>query len=62
MLSDCLSVTLVYCDEMVGWIKMKLDVKVGLSPGHSVLDGESAPPFPNFQPMSVVTKQLDGSR
>jgi len=28
---------------MVGWIKMKLGVEVGLSPGHIVLDGDPAP-------------------
>jgi len=39
MLLDCcpvLSVTLVYCDQTVAWIKMKLGVQVGLSPGHIV--------------------------
>jgi len=54
----CLSVTLVYCGQTVGWIKMKLCMKVGLGPGHIVLDGD---PAPNFQPMSVVAKRLDGS-
>ena len=50
MLSDrcpvlsCLSVTLVYCGQMVGWIKMKLGIQVGLGPGHIVLDGDPAPP------------------
>jgi len=38
----CLSVTLVYCDQMVGWIKMKLDMQVGLVPGHIVLDWDPA--------------------
>ena len=33
----CLSVTLVYCGQTVGWIKMKLDMQVGLN-GHIVLD------------------------
>jgi len=28
---------------MVGWIKTKLGMKVGLSPGHIVLDGDPAP-------------------
>ena len=28
----CLSVTLVYCGQTVGWIKMPLGTKVGLSP------------------------------
>jgi len=31
---SCLSVTLVYCGQTVGWIKMKLGVQVGLGPGH----------------------------
>jgi len=35
----CLSVTLVYCGQTVGWIKMKLGVQVDLDPGHIVLDG-----------------------
>jgi len=44
---------------------MKRDVEVGLSPGHSVLGGDPAPhpkscTAPNFQPMSVVAKRLDG--
>jgi len=37
-----LSVTLVYCVQTVGWIKMKLGIEV--SPGHIVLDGDPAPP------------------
>jgi len=28
---------------MVGWIKMKLGVEVGLGPGHIVLDEDPAP-------------------
>ena len=46
-LSVCLSLlcfTLVYCSQMVGWIKMKLGMEVGLSPGHIVLDGDPALP------------------
>ena len=45
-LSVCLSVTvtLVYCGQTVGWIKVKLGVQVGLVPGHAVLDGDPAPP------------------
>jgi len=69
-LSVCLSyvfVTLVYCGQTVGWIKMKLGTEVDLGPGHSVLDGDPAPPTqkghsPKFRPMSVVAKWLDGSR
>jgi len=51
MLSDrslyvlsCSSVTLVYCGQTVGWIKMKLGMQVGLAPGHIVLDCDPAPP------------------
>jgi len=29
---------------MVGWIKMKLGMQVGLGPGDIVLDGHPAPP------------------
>jgi len=38
----CLSVMLVYCGQMVGWIKMKLGKQVGLGPGHIMLDGDPA--------------------
>jgi len=42
---------------------MKLGTKVGLGPGHIVLDGDPAPPpkggtAPNFRLMSVVAKRL----
>jgi len=43
-LSVCLSVTFVYCGQTVAWIKMKLGTKVGLGPGHIVLDRDPAPP------------------
>jgi len=50
MLSVCcpvclsvLSVTLVYCGQTAGRIKMKLGTQVGLGPGHIVFDGEPAP-------------------
>jgi len=78
MLSDrclsvlsCLSVlpvTLVYCGQTVGWINVKLGMQVGLAHGHIVLDGDPGPPpskgkaLPNFQPISVVAKWLNGSR
>jgi len=39
----CLCVTLVYCGQTVGWIKMSLGTEVGLGPGHIVLDGDPAP-------------------
>jgi len=31
---------LVYCGQMVGWIKMKLGMEVGPSPGDILLDGD----------------------
>jgi len=36
----CLSATFVHCSQAVGRIKMKLGVKIGLDPGHIVLDGD----------------------
>ena len=62
VLSVCQSVTLVYCGQAVGWITMKLGMRVGLGPGHTVLDGDPAPlpqkeaESPNFRPISVVAK------
>jgi len=41
---SCLSVTLVYCGQTVGRIKMPLGVEVGLVPGDIVLDGDPAAP------------------
>ena len=59
----------VYCVKTAGWIKMVLDVEVGLSPGDFVLDGDPAPRspktglgLPNLLPMFIVSKRLDGSR
>jgi len=62
-----LSITLVYCGQTVGRIKMKLGKPVGLDPGHIVLDGNPGNPppkghSPNFWPISVVAKWFDGSR
>ena len=53
-----------------GWMDQDdIGMEVGLDPGHIVLDGDPAPPPkkkrtapPNFWPMSVVDKRLDGSR
>jgi len=39
----CLSVTLVYCGQMAGWIKMPLGTQVGLSPLDIVLGGTQLP-------------------
>ena len=60
----------IFRGQMAGWIKMPLDMEERLSPGDFVLDGDSASPpqkgggalLPNFQPMSIVAKRLDGSR
>jgi len=45
-LSVCLSVTLMYCGQTVGWMKMKLGMEVGLGPGLIVLIGDPSPPPP----------------
>ena len=65
-----LSVTLVYCGQMVGRIKMKHGLRVGLGPVHIVLDGNPGPPpqrgtakaFPSFLPIPDVAKWLHESR
>jgi len=58
----CVSVTLVYCGQTVGWIKMPLDPEVGLGLGGIVLDGDQLPTerstaAPTFRPMSIVAKR-----
>jgi len=73
MLSDrclsclsCLSVTLVYCGQTVGRIKMKLGMQAGFGPEHIVLDGDPAPlpqkmaEPPNFRPIYAAAKWLHG--
>jgi len=30
----------MYCGQMAGWIKMPLGMKIGIGPGHIVLDGD----------------------
>ena len=57
----------VRCGQTAGWIKMPLRTEVGLSPGHTVLDGAKLRPLkrgtaPTFRPMSIVAKWLNGSR
>jgi len=39
----CLIETLVYCGQMVVWIRMPLGTEVGLGPGNIVLDEDPAP-------------------
>jgi len=54
---------------MAARIKMSLGMEVGLGPGDFVLDGDPAPPpqkeggapYPNFWPMFIMAKRLDGS-
>jgi len=52
---------------MAAWIKMSLGTELGLGPGIFVLDGDPALPSPkgvaeppNFRPMFIVAKRLDG--
>jgi len=66
----------VYCGQTAAWIKMPLGTEVGLGPDDIVLDGDPISPIfgpcllwpngwsplPNFRPMSIVAKRLDGSR
>jgi len=57
-----------YCGQTAECIKMPLGMDVGLSPGDFVLDGDPVPlpkkgvEPPNFRPMFIVAKRLDGSR
>ena len=54
-----------YCAQTAEWIKMTLGTMVGLNPGCIVLDAGPAPPrgtAPQISAVSVVAKQLDGSR
>ena len=53
-----------HCGQTIGWIKMPLGRKIGLGPGHTVLDGDAVRPFlpkgsqsHDFQPMSLVAKR-----
>ena len=53
----------ICCGQMAGWIKMPLVREIS----DVVLDGDPAPlpqkgQIPNFRPMSIVAKRLDGSR
>jgi len=58
-----------YCGQTAAWIKMPLGAAVGLGSDDIVLDGTQLPspkrgrsPLPNFRPMSIVARRLDGSR
>ena len=56
----------ICCGQMAAGIEMPLGIEVGLGPGDFVLDGDPAPPpskggrAPNFRPMFIVAKRLDG--
>ena len=53
----------VYCGQMAAWISIPLGMSVGLYPGHIVLSSLSPKQggtAPNFRPMFVVAKRLDG--
>jgi len=61
-MSRILYVTLVYCGQMVAWIRRPLGTKV--VPSRTVLDGDQAPPNgerhscpSTFLPMSIVAKR-----
>ena len=58
-----------YCGQTVRCIKMPLGMEIGFSPMRlCVRWGPTSPPqkraelLPNLRPMSIVAKQLDGSR
>jgi len=61
-----------YCGQTAGCIKMPLGMEVDLSPRDFVLNGDAAPTSqkgggarggaPNFRPMSIMAKRMDGSR
>jgi len=61
----CLSVTLVYCGQTVGWIRMPLRAEVGLGPDDIVLDGDPAPTTeigraasPTFRPIALARSPI----
>ena len=74
---SCPSVTLVYCGQTAGWIKMKLGMEVGFGPPHLTQCGQGGPVHidgwgpsspspkreqsPQFSAVSTVARLLDGS-
>ena len=59
----------ICCAQMAAWIRMSLGMEVGLGPGDFVLDGvrsrsplpkRGTEPPPNFRPMFIAVKRLDG--
>jgi len=55
-----LSVTLVYCGQTVGWIRIPFGVEVGLDAVHIVLDGDPAPPTEHGPQFSASCGQTAG--
>ena len=58
---------LLWPNGWAGWIKMSLGRDIGLGSSDIALNGDPDPPLqkgnrgPNFRPMSIVAKRLDGS-
>ena len=56
----------ICCGQMAAWIKMSLGMELGHGPGDFVLDGTPLPlpkrgaEPPNFRPMFIAAKRLDG--
>jgi len=56
----------ICCGQMAGWIKMPHGTWVSIGPSDIVLDRDPAlppkkgPEPPNFWPMSIAAKRLDG--
>ena len=44
----------VYCGQTAAWSKMALGMEVGVAPGHTVLDGDLAPPPKRGQSPSPI--------
>jgi len=59
---SALSATLVHCGQTVGWIGMPLGTKVGLRPGHIVLDVDPAPTWGPSSPSEAQQTPLFGPR
>jgi len=66
-LSVCLSVTLVYSGQTVGWIKMSLGTEVGLGSDDIMLDGDPASPIergtvaPTFQSTALARSPISAT-
>jgi len=56
----------ICCGQIAAWIKMPLGMELGFCPGDFMLDGHPSTSqkgggAPNFPPMFIVGKRLDGS-